>query len=284
MHATSGSPSGHTKDIVTRINLGRNGKAMHSTRHTDKRRVDFTGSQGEKLAARLDLPEGSIKAYALFVHCFTCGKESVATARISKMLTQHGIGVLRFDFTGLGESDGDFSNTNFSSNVEDLVCAANHLRENFAAPQLLIGHSLGGAAVLAGAKQIPEVCAVATIGAPAEPSHVRHLFGDSQVEIQDGEAPVQIGGKTFLVRRQFLEDLALQSQRERISSLRLPLMVVHSPADEIVGIDNARIIFETARHPKSFISVDGADHLLRKRRDAQFVADIVASWASRYLA
>lgn len=257
---------------------------MNATGHAHKKRVDFIGSQGEKLAARLDLPDGPIKAYALFVHCFTCGKESVATARISRMLTRHGIGVLRFDFTGLGESDGDFSNTNFTSNVDDLACAANHLRENFAAPELLIGHSLGGAAVLAGAKLIPEVRAVVTIGAPAEPSHLRHLFGDAQEKIEGGEAPVQIAGKTFLVRRQFLEDLALQPQRERIASLRLPLMVVHSPADEIVGVNNARIIFETARHPKSFISVDGADHLLRERRDAQFVADIVASWASRYLA
>lgn len=247
--------------------------------------VQFPGFAGDALAAALDLPaDGAVQAYALFAHCFTCGKDNVAASRISDELTRHAIGVLRFDFTGLGGSEGDFANANFSSNVEDLLCAADYLRQQHTAPQLLIGHSLGGAAVLAAARDIPEVRAVATIGAPADPSHVAHLFTSAHAEIErDGEAAVQIAGRTFHVRRQFLSDIAMQPQKARIRNLRLPVMVMHSPTDEIVGIGNARTIFDTARHPKSFIAIDDADHLLRRRPDTRFVGQLIASWASRYL-
>jgi putative redox protein len=223
------------------------------------RRIEFTGSQGEPLAARLDLPESTPRAYAVFAHCFTCSKDTLAAARISRALTDFGIAVLRFDFTGLGASGGDFANTNFSSNVEDLVCAADHLREQFAAPSILIGHSLGGAAVLAVAHQVPEVRAVATIGAPADPGHIAHLFRDGHADIDErGEAEVCLAGRTFRIRRQFLDDIAAQPQADHIRRLGSALLVLHSPTDETVEVDNARRIFDTARHPKSFVAIDGA--------------------------
>ncbi|HEX4249884.1 MAG TPA: bifunctional alpha/beta hydrolase/OsmC family protein [Pseudonocardia sp.] len=247
-------------------------------------KLEFAGSQGHPLAARLDLPDSEPTAYALFAHCFTCNKDSLAAARIARSLTEFGIAVLRFDFTGLGTSGGDFGNTDFSSNVADLVNAADHLRENFAAPTLLIGHSLGGAAVLAAAHLVPEVKAVATIGAPADPAHVGHLLAEHRAEIErTGEAEVVLGGRAFRIRRQFLDDIAGQPQAERIAKLGAALLVLHSPVDEVVGVDNARRIFDTARHPKSFVAVDGADHLLTNRADAQFVATVLAHWASRYL-
>ncbi|GAA3767042.1 alpha/beta hydrolase [Streptomyces chiangmaiensis] len=220
----------------------------------------------------------------MFAHCFTCNKDSSAATRVSRALALHGFGVLRFDFTGLGGSGGDFANTNFSSNIEDLLHAATYLRDSFTDPVLLIGHSLGGAAVLAAAGYLPEVRAVATIGAPANPAHVSRLFGDRRAEIERaGQAEVRIGGRTFRIRRQFLDDIAMQPQAERIARLRRPLLVMHSPTDEIVDVDNARHIFDTARHPKSFISIDGADHLLSRRRDAEFVASLLAAWAERYI-
>ncbi|MGW0087182.1 alpha/beta hydrolase family protein [Streptomyces sp. NPDC003393] len=247
-------------------------------------RIEFTGSHGEPLAARLDMPAGTPRAYVLFAHCFTCGKESSAAARVARALTAHQLAVLRFDFTGLGESGGDFGNTNFTSNIEDLIHAASYLRENFAAPALLVGHSLGGAAVLAAAGHLPEVRAVATIGAPADPAHVTHLFHDIRAEIESlGEAEVRLAGRSFRIRRQFLDDIASHPQAERIAQLRRPLLILHSPNDEIVGIDNARLIFDGARHPKSFIAIDGADHLLSRRRDAEYVANLLAVWAERHV-
>ncbi|KQO05854.1 osmotically inducible protein C [Agreia sp. Leaf244] len=235
------------------------------------------------LAARLDLPESAPRAYALFAHCFTCSKDVFAAARISRSLTDFGIAVLRFDFTGLGNSGGEFANTNFSSNIDDLDRAASFLRTHYAAPTLLIGHSLGGAAVLAVAHRIPEVRAVATIGAPADPDHVIRLLLDSRAEIEaSGEAEVQLAGRTFRIRQQFLDDISAQPQAERIHGLNAALLVMHSPVDTTVDVDNARRIFDAARHPKSFISIDGADHLLTKSEDSTFTAATLAAWASRY--
>lgn len=246
-------------------------------------KLEFPGFQGTPLAARLDLPHSAPRAYALFAHCFTCSKDVLAASRISRALTDYGIAVLRFDFTGLGQSGGDFANTNFSSNIEDLVQAANFLRENYAAPSLLIGHSLGGAAVLAVTQRIPEVRAVATIGAPADPDHINHLLLESRAEIKArGEAEVQLAGRTFRIRQQFLDDIAAQPQAERIRNLGAALLVMHSPSDTTVDADNARRIYDAARHPKSFIALDGADHLLTKPADATFAAGMLATWASRY--
>lgn len=247
------------------------------------RRVEFPGSHGAPLAARLDLPEGAPRAHALFAHCFTCNKDVVAAARVARALTAHGIAVLRFDFTGLGGSGGDFGNTGFSSNVGDLVRAADHLREHHVAPTLLIGHSLGGAAVLAAAHLVPEVRAVATIAAPADPEHVLRLIEHGRAEIEEkGEADVTLAGRTFCIRKQFLDDITAQPQAERIAGLGAALLVMHSPTDDLVGVENARRIFDTARHPKSFIALDGADHLLTDRSDAEFAATILANWATRY--
>ncbi|OPX13237.1 bifunctional alpha/beta hydrolase/OsmC family protein [Mycobacterium sp. AT1] len=246
-------------------------------------RTVFGGSSG-KLAGKLEMPSDAPRAWALFAHCFTCGKDNVAAGRISRALANQGFAVLRFDFTGLGESEGDFAATGFSSNVEDLVFAADHLRDQFSAPAVLIGHSLGGAAVLAAAQRIPEVRAVVTIGAPADPSHVTGLLGDALPVVDAGEATVSIGGRPFRVRREFLDDIAMQPQRERISTLDAALLVMHSPIDQVVSVDNARVIFDTARHPKSFITLDGADHLLSDRADAEYAASVLAAWASRYVA
>ncbi|MEU6340965.1 alpha/beta hydrolase [Streptomyces sp. NPDC046977] len=248
------------------------------------KRVEFTGSQGAALAARLELPEDEPRAYALFAHCFTCGKDQVAATRISRALTEFGIAVMRFDFTGLGGSGGEFGNTHFSSNTDDLVHAAEYLEAHHKAPGLLIGHSLGGAAVLAARHRIPQVRAVATIAAPFSPAHVLHLLGDDRDEIErKGEADVVLAGRTFCIQRNFLDDIATQPQTERIAGLRAALLVFHSPTDELVGVDNARHIFDTARHPKSFIALDGADHLLTKAADAAYVATVLAAWAGRYV-
>lgn len=245
----------------------------------------FRGSGGDQLAARLDLPDGDPLAFALFAHCFTCSKDLAAASRISRGLADHGFGVLRFDFTGLGSSEGEFANTDFSSNVEDLVRAADWLRTNHQAPAVLIGHSLGGAAILAAASQVPEAVAVATIGAPFDPAHVTELFPPAvrdQLE-RDGVADVQLAGRTFQVRRQLLDDLDAQNQTVAIRGLRRALLVFHSPIDQVVDVDNARQIFEAARHPRSFVSLDGADHLLTRRADAVYVAAVLSAWASRYL-
>lgn len=247
-------------------------------------RVDFEGSQGALLSARLDFPAGNIKAYAIFAHCFTCSKDLHATKSISAELARNGIAVLRFDFTGLGNSKGDFASTNFSSNREDLIIAANYLRDHFEAPSLLIGHSLGGAAVLSVAGEIDEVQAVATIAAPSEASHVQHNFGVKIDEINNaGEATVSLGGRDFSIRKQFLDDLSSNKVIEKVKNLKKPLLVLHSPLDEIVGVENATQIFVAAKHPKSFVSLDNIDHLVSKKKDADYVATIIASWALRYV-
>lgn len=251
---------------------------------TRRQRVTFTSATGIPLAGWLDLPDGDPSAFALFAHCFTCGKDSHAATRISRGLTGRGIGVLRFDFTGLGESAGEFADTTFGSSIEDLVAAADYLRTGWGGPHLLIGHSLGGAAVLAAAERIPEVTAVVTIGAPSDPAHIAHLLAGTASEIEArGEADVRIGGRTFRVGRRFLHDIGEQSQAHRILHLGAALLVLHSPQDTIVGVDNARRIYQAARHPKSFISLDGADHLLTDPADAVYAAEVIAAWAARYL-
>ncbi|PCJ95720.1 MAG: osmotically inducible protein C [Hyphomicrobiales bacterium] len=248
-------------------------------------KITFIGSKGEPLAARLDLPAGLIRATALFAHCFTCSKDIMAAKRIASELAAKGIAVLRFDFTGLGASGGDFANTNFSSNVEDLVLAAGFLRENYEAPSILVGHSLGGAAVLCASLQIPEVKAIATIGAPADAEHVVHNFGASLEEIErDGEATVSLAGRPFKIQKQFVDDLRTQSIEKHIGQMKKALMVLHSPIDATVGIENAARIFTAAKHPKSFVSLDNADHLLTRSEDAIYAAEIIAAWASRFIA
>jgi uncharacterized OsmC-like protein/alpha/beta superfamily hydrolase len=244
----------------------------------------FPGFHGQQLAALLDAPPDTPRAYALFAHCFTCSKDSKAATYVAQALAAQGIATLRFDFTGLGASTGEFADSNFSSNVDDLLAAADWLRARRAAPQILIGHSLGGAAVLAAAARVPEARAVATIGAPFDPAHVAHLVEPGRVEIAaKGEARVNIGGRPFLVRKQFLNDLAAQRPAETIGALRKALIVLHSPRDAIVGIDNAAQIFMAAKHPKSFVSLDNADHLLSRQEDAAYAAQVLAAWASRYL-
>jgi len=246
--------------------------------------VTFTGSHGAALAGRLDLPAGPTRALALFAHCFTCSKDIIAAGRIAAELNGHGIGVLRFDFTGLGSSDGDFANTDFSSNLDDLRLAASWLREHRSAPHLLIGHSLGGAAVIAVAADIAEVKAVATIGAPADVAHISRLFAPQLPSIeQDGRAMVDIAGRCFTIRREMLDDLAAHSIESRASELRAALLVAHSPIDNTVGIDNAARLYAAARHPKSFIALDGADHLLTRPSDAIYAARMIAIWSERFL-
>lgn len=236
------------------------------------------------LAGRLEHPAGQARGYALFAHCFTCGKDIRAAGTISRALAQEGIGVLRFDFTGLGSSDGDFANTTFSSNLGDLVAAAQHMQRTVAPVRLLIGHSLGGAAVLAVAGHLPSVTAVATVGAPVDPAHVRGLLnGDLETLARDGETVVSIAGRPFRIRREFLDDLRQHSSTTTIADLARPLMVFHSPVDAIVPVDDARRIFQLARHPKSFVSLDDADHLLSAHADATYVARVLSAWATRYL-
>jgi putative redox protein len=236
-------------------------------------RIEFTGAEGQRLAARLELPLGAPAGYALFAHCFTCSKDVFAASRISMALAERGIAVLRFDFTGLGGSEGDFANTNFSSNLDDLVAAADYLRAEREAPRILIGHSLGGAAVLAAAGRIPEATAVATLNAPCDPAHVQHLLSDGAETIaKEGEAEVHIGGRPFCIKKQFLDDLAGRNMPEQIGKLRKALLVMHAPQDQVVDVDNARMIYQAAKHPKSFVALDGADHLISRRGDALYAA------------
>ena len=246
--------------------------------------ITFPGADGHDLAALLDRPPAEPTAYALFAHCFTCSKDVFAAARISRALADRGIAVLRFDFTGLGASGGEFANTNFSSNIADLVAAVEHLRAHHQAPQILIGHSLGGAAVLAAARHVPEARAVATIAAPFSPSHVKHLFSQARPEIEaKGEAEVTIAGRTFRIQRQFLDDIEEHVMEDAIGSLKKALLLFHAPFDKTVGIANAGLIFQAAKHPKSFVSLDDADHLLTRKEDAVYVAGVLAAWAARYV-
>jgi uncharacterized OsmC-like protein/fermentation-respiration switch protein FrsA (DUF1100 family) len=247
-------------------------------------RFDFPNAQGQKLAALLDRPPGKPRAYALFAHCFTCGKDLHAAKRIAEGLTALGIAVLRFDFTGLGSSEGEFANTTFSSNIADLVAAANELRHKAQAPAILIGHSLGGTAVLAAAADVPEARAVVTIGAPCDPAHVTGLFKDRLDEIgAKGEVEATLAGREFRISRGFVDDLAEHKLLDRIANLRKALLIFHSPTDEVVAIDNASRIFTAAKHPKSFVSLAGADHLLSRRSDAAYVANVIHACAERYL-
>lgn len=246
---------------------------------------EFENENGTTLAGRLELPDGEPCAFAVFAHCFTCGKDVAAATRVSRGLAARGIAVLRFDFTGLGNSDGDFANTDFSSNVQDLVAAARALEEHFEAPRLLVGHSLGGAAVLVAAHELPEVRAVATIAAPSEPAHVEHLVGRSLAGLApDEEATVELAGRPFRMKRRFLDDVRAQAGPERLAELGRALLVMHAPTDELVSIEHARAIYEAARHPKSFVSLDDADHLLSRRADSEYAADVLAAWAARYVA
>ena len=247
--------------------------------------LEFTNTVGQRLSARIDLPAGQKPvAYALFAHCFTCSKNIKAISHISRALTREGIAVLRFDFTGLGESEGDFADTNFSSNVADIVMAADFMAGRYGAPQILIGHSLGGAAVLQAAAEIPSAVAVITIAAPADPGHVSRALGESKEVIERrGEANVDLAGRTFKIKKQFLDDLGSIRMQDTIRNLNRALLILHSPVDVVVGIENAAKIFQTARHPKSFISLDSADHLLMERKDSLYVGSIIATWALRYI-
>ncbi len=248
-------------------------------------RFDFPNAQGDSLAGLLEMPdEGDYTAMALFAHCFTCGKDSAAASRIARHLVGQGIAVLRFDFTGLGSSDGEFANSNFSSNIEDLLAAAAWLETHHSGPRLLIGHSLGGAAVLAAAQQIDTVEAVATIAAPSTATHVRHLFAADREEIERaGFARVDLAGRPFTVKAQFLADLERWNSADHIGNLRKALLIFHSPVDELVGVDESAAIYQAARHPKSFISLDNADHMLSRGEDGEYVANVLVAWAARYL-
>jgi len=254
------------------------------TKEGVSQKIEFKNSEGVTLAGRLELPGVQPQAFALFAHCFTCSKDVAAASRVSRALRDRGMAVLRFDFTGLGNSDGDFGNTHFSSNVQDLQSAADFLRRHYEAPALLVGHSLGGAAVLAVASSIPEVKAVATIGAPSDPSHVAHLFQGKEDESElKGESEVLLAGRSFRIRKSFLDDIRSQNLLGRLKNLNKPVLLFHSPVDQVVSIDHARHLYEALKHPKNFVSLDQADHLLTRKEDSEFVADLLASWASRYL-
>lgn len=245
-------------------------------------KMTFAGGNGENLAARLDKIQP--KAYALFAHCFTGSKDIYAASRIGAKLKEHGIAVLRFDFTGLGNSEGDFENTNFSSNIEDLVAAANFMRENYEAPKIIIGHSLGGSAVLAAASEIPESKAIVTLGSPADVAHVAHHFEQDREKIMsDGEADICLAGRPFKIKKQFIDDIEGFKLENHVKELKKALLVMHAPLDETVGIENAAQIFGWARHPKSYVSLDDSDHLITKKEHAEYAANVIAIWAERYI-
>ncbi|WP_299937070.1 bifunctional alpha/beta hydrolase/OsmC family protein [uncultured Nitratireductor sp.] len=247
-------------------------------------KLAFPGHSGAELAARLDLPNGPVRAYALFAHCFTCSKDLLAARRIAADLARSGIAVLRFDFTGLGSSEGEFASTNFSTNLGDLLSAAEFLKEHYEAPSVLIGHSLGGAAVLSIAARLPSVKAVVTIGAPSDTAHVLRHLGASPESIEaEGEVDVTLGGRPFRVQHQFVEDVRSHALLDAVAAMHKPLLVMHAPLDEIVGIENATQIFLAAKHPKSFVSLDSGDHLLTGQEDAAFAASVMTGWLSRYI-
>ncbi|WP_425083029.1 alpha/beta fold hydrolase [Ruegeria profundi] len=247
-------------------------------------RITFAGHDGGRLAARLDLPEGPVLATALFAHCFTCSKDIPAARRISARLAAMGIAVLRFDFTGLGHSEGEFANTTFTSNVEDLIAAAHYLAGRDMAPALLIGHSLGGAAVLRARAGIPSVKAVVTLGAPADPGHVSHHFEQALPEIeQEGSAEVSLGGRPFRIGKAFVDDISEAALTPSVAELKAALLILHAPRDETVSIDNASTLFMAAKHPKSFVTLDDADHLITRAKDAEYAADVISAWVSRYI-
>ena len=247
-------------------------------------RISFSGHSGETLAARLDLPDGPVLATALFAHCFTCSKDIPAARRISARLAGAGIAVLRFDFTGLGHSGGEFENTTFRTNIDDLREAAKALEARGMGPQMLIGHSLGGAAVLGAARQIESVRAVVTIGAPFDPGHVTHNFGGALEDIAaKGASEVMLGGRPIRIGQNFVENVKAEHLEGEIANLKRALLVLHAPRDATVGIENASAIFRAAKHPKSFITLDNADHLISAPEDAEYAAELIATWATRYL-
>ena len=248
-------------------------------------KVTFEGAFGDTLSAKIDYPEEGLKGWALFAHGFSIGKDLKPIRTISQTLVDEGYGMLRFDFTGLGESEGDFSETNFSSNCEDLRRAAFFLRDNYEGPKILIGHSFGGTAALKVVDELPAVGAIATIGSPCDTTHIVHQFADQLSEIEDeGEAKVLLGGRPFVIKEQFLDDIGNQDIAAEIADMGKPLMIFHSPQDAMVGIQNAAHIYNKARHPKSFVSLNGADHLLLKNpKDAEYVARVLAAWAGRYI-
>lgn len=244
-------------------------------------KFEFTGSTGHTLAGLLEIPDTPAQATALFAHCFTCGKDIAAASRISRALVKNGFAVMRFDFTGLGSSDGDFANTNFSSNVADLIAAATHLRSLNMAPSLVIGHSLGGTAVLKAAHEIPECTGVVTIGSPADAQHVSQQFAcDIETIEKNGEAEVSLAGRKFSIKKQFLDDIN-KTSTEHLKKLKPALLVLHSPIDTVVDIKQAERIYIAAKHPKSFISLNDADHLLSRASDAEYVANIISAWATK---
>jgi uncharacterized OsmC-like protein/alpha/beta superfamily hydrolase len=246
--------------------------------------ITIPNSNGEILHATLELPANKkVKQYAIFAHCFTCSSQLSVVRNISNELTQYGFGVLRFDFTGLGMSEGDFSETNFTHNLEDLITVNNYFTKYYQSPTLLIGHSLGGTAVLVSAGKLANIKAIATIGAPADVAHVTHLLGDKRDILEKGEATISIGGRPFKIKKQFLEDLENHNANQIIQKLRIPMLILHSPQDTVVGIENAAKIYQLAHHPKSFISLDGADHLLSNKADSLYAARTIATWADRYL-
>lgn len=249
-------------------------------------RISFTGAQGDRLSARIDRPiDGRVRAWLLFAHCFTCSKDLRAVGNLTHALNQAGIGVFRFDFTGLGQSEGEFADTSLSSNVDDLRAAAAWMEEHLEAPAILVGHSFGGPAVILAAGHLPSVRAVATIGAPFDPAHVTHLFAHALDEIEtSGAAEVVIAGRRFTLSSEFVRDLDARTMETAIRELRRPLLVLHSPIDQTVGVDNARAIYEAARHPKSFVSLDDADHLLLDEDDSRYAGTVLAAWVERYLA
>ena len=248
------------------------------------RKVTFPNDDGNALAGLLDQPDGAVRGYALFAHCFTCSKNLKAAANVSRALAASGIAVLRFDFTGLGQSEGTFADTNFSGNVSDLLAAASFLEREYSAPAILVGHSLGGTAVLQAAAKLPAAVAVATIGAPAEAAHVTALFAEAEPALrQKGVARVNLGGRPFTIRQQLVDDLGRQGLPASIGRLRKSLLILHAPLDAIVDIDNAGQLFAAAKHPKSFISLDSADHLLSRSEDSAYAGHVIAAWASRYL-
>jgi len=249
-------------------------------------KVSFKGAFGDEISAKIDSPEnGNVKSWVLFAHGFSIGKDLKPIRTISRSLVEDGFGMLRFDFTGLGESGGNFSDTNFSSNCEDIRLAANFMAENYGAPCVLIGHSFGGTAALKVADEIAQVKAVATIGSPCDTTHIIHQFADQIEEIEEeGEAKVLLGGRPFVIKEQFLDDIENQNIAKQISNLERGLLIFHSPQDSVVGIDNAAHIYRLAKHPKSFVSLDGADHLLLKNpADAEYIAHVLAAWAHRYI-
>ncbi len=249
------------------------------------KRFTFESARGDKLAGRLDFSQsGSPRAYAIFAHCFTCSKNFKAVAGISHALTRKGIAVMRFDFSGLGESEGDFADTNFSSNVSDLVAAANFLEAHYQAPKLLVGHSFGGTACLQAAMKIASVAAIVTIGSPAEPRHVEQHFVHIREQIeQEGEAELLLAGRPIRIKKQFIDDIGGVKIENILSKLNRALLVLHSPVDEVVGIENAGLLFKAARHPKSFVSLDSADHMLSSAGDAEYAGFLIAAWAARYI-